>query len=30
VLKFLPEYIRSFIMTSNINKISPFKIFTPH
>jgi len=24
VLKFLPEHITRFVMTSNINKISPF------
>jgi len=30
VLKFLLEHITRFVMTSNINKISPFKILIPN
>jgi hypothetical protein len=30
VLKFLPEHITKFLMTSNINTISPFKILIPN
>jgi hypothetical protein len=30
VLKFLPEHITRFVITSNINTISPFKILIPN